>query len=336
MRVWGEIRELHVDLINSQLAYPPGAVKLLVKLEPKPREPVLCKDIKTENLLLHVKRIHIMNFPTDAFVEMLFGKVTIENGLYTATQGNGWVAHTDQSAVSDGEIIWPNQTHSLDMSPTVSVQMLKEGNVAVNVCQRAPSWVPGSKPTLIARGIAPMIRLGERLNGESEVFFKLQGPSGQELGNLLLITELIEQENESLLKIDPTFEFGSLSIESVQSVNLKNTNWITSQSPYVELELDGWKAKTKTMDHAGGNVMWAREALGDSARNESLYKETVSEHLLKVIVKSSGIKHAAGLDDVIGQGEVSLLRCGAHIGTVRELEVTLTTKDNVQAGKVAQ
>ena len=110
-----------------------------------------------------------------------------------------------------------------------------------------------TKDTLIGSGIVSIKRAVSKLDTIQELSIVLSdGKTDKPCGRVVLHVELQQAEKEDEYKIPPGFEYGTLNIATIAAFNLKNTEMIGLQDPYVVLRIgEEWEDKTFTLDDIG-------------------------------------------------------------------------------------
>jgi len=155
----------------------------------------------------------------------------------------------------------------------------------------------------------------------------LNTKSGKPAGHVVLHVEVLPEELEESYILPASFEFGRIQISRIEAFNLKNTELVGLQDPFIALKYGEWKDKTFTQDDAGSDAVWNFLAIGCDVN-----RSAIQSQVLEVTAwdENKGRAHA-----LIGTGTVSLLKCAVHMTEQVELKVKLLDAQGASAGKVS-
>jgi Ca2+-dependent lipid-binding protein len=302
----GEDVELVVLLRDDKLQST-GRLSVLVRLEPLPPKEIAIAPGFQEGTM-SVRRIVAHGLKNKEW----FGKAD----PFVCLTLDNWEGKTNSLTNEGSNVMWD----FLDMKTVVTLDMLKakdkkKHTITATVMDKNSL----RSDVLIGTGEVNITKAFTTLGTEVELSVELQDEKQKPTGRLVLfalVTDGIEPD-ESDLKINPEFEFGTLNIGKIRSFDLKNTEIFGLQDPFVELQVGGWQDKTFTKDEGGGDVLWDFLDLHCDVTSAMLLTEKMS---ITVWDENRGRKNA-----LIGRGECSLIKPGANMG--QEVEVSVSLKD---------
>lgn len=303
----GEDVELSVPLHDEKKAST-GRLTVLVRLENLPPKEIVIAPNFQEGTM-NVRRIVAHGLKNmdwfgkaDPFVELTL---------------SDWEGKTNSLTNKGSNVMWD----FLDMKMVVTRDMLKSSDkVKHTITAKVLNKNSIRKDSLIGRGEVNITKAFTTLGTEVELSIDLLDAAGQPTGRLVLyalVTDGIEPD-ESTMNICPEFEFGSLCVGKIRSFELKNTELMGLQDPFVVINLGSWEDKTFTKDDGGGDVLWDFLDLRCDVTSEMLLSEKM---MITVWDENKGRKNA-----LIGRGECSLIKPGANIG--KEVEIAVSLKDD--------
>lgn len=306
----GEEVELLVPLRNDKQEST-GRLSVLVRLENLPPKEVTISPDFHEGTL-SIRRIVAHGLANKEW----FGKADPYVRLVLAE----WESKTNALTNQGSNVMWD----FLDMKTVVTLDMLKaKDEKRHTIMAMVMDKNSVSKDKLIGVGEVKISKAFTTLGAEVELSVDLEDNKKKPTGRLVLFVTATEgiEPDECDLKVSPGFEFGTLNVGKIRSFDLKNTEIFGLQDPFVELQVGGWEGKTFTKDDGGGDVLWDFLDLSCDVTAEMLQSEKM---FVTVWDENKGLKNA-----LIGRGECSLIKPGAHVGT--EVEVAVSLKD--QKGK---
>ena len=214
-----------------------------------------------------------------------------------------------------------NAIWELDMNVNVDRKTCEEGKFDVVLRNKG-----NVDDKLIGSGQVSLRRAASKLDTLTELSMDLKSDKGKAAGRVVLYAELQKEVLDSDWVIDKNFTFGILKVSKISAFNLKNTEYLGKQDPYVVLSLGSWTEKTHAIDEAGDNACW-----------EYLSMETdMDRHMVESVtldVKVFDENHGRA-DALIGTGSVSLKSCGAQIDKLVELRVKLVDEEGKSSGRL--
>jgi Ca2+-dependent lipid-binding protein len=308
----GEEVELNFDLKDKN-GKPSGRVTAFVKLldPPPPRDFEVEIASGFDEGFAFIRRICSFGLHN---INIIPGS---KQDPYVSLKMNSWAEETNVLIDGGTNCIWD----MLDLQIPITKSSLSDGILEVEV---------KDKKNIIGSGRVPIRRAGMKLDTLVELSIDLnRSKSGKVIpsGRIVVYIEVKKPELEEDLVLDPMFQSGILTIDKISTFNLKNTEIFGLQDPYCVLKCGIWTDKTYTKDNAGGNVIWNYLNM-----STTVYSESILRHPLEVLVYD---ENTASKDVLIGNGSISLLKCGAKIGEEVELHVSLTDeKTKEKTGKV--
>jgi Ca2+-dependent lipid-binding protein len=240
---------------------------------------------------------------------------------YLKLQLLDWKAETQPMTNKGDNIVWDY----LDMKRDLTLEQLKSEKISVAAYDKNSLRADA----LIGSGEVKVIKAGVNLKQETELSLELVDAKGKTSGRVVLFVTLQEgfEPDESTLEIPPTFQFGSLHFQRIKSFDLKNTEIVGLQDPYVILKLGtDWREQTYTKDEGGSDVLWEYldlrcDVTADMLRSERLEVEVWDEN--------KGLK-----DKLIGKATTTLIKPGAFLDQEVELHVQLVDEQNKNSGRL--
>ena len=308
---------LEADLVDETGAVTGGSITLHLKATPPMKEVASLGKLHLSETfqqgILYVRRIKATNLKNVELVGKQDPYVSLK-----LTGVEGWGERTKALTDQGGEVVWD----TLKVQAPVTATGLLEGQfLEVDVFDENSM----RQDQRIGSIHLDLTRAAHMLGEEVEIGGELKGDKGQTTGHVVLVVEIREKTPEEVKVLPESFKEGSLRINRICTYDLKNTELVGKQDPYVVLSSGDWTAKTFAQIDAGGDVVW--------------------EYLqMAVPVTRAGIEGAVGLDvkamdqnigfdAFIGAGKTALSSINT-LGEEFELEVPLVDKNNRSAGKV--
>ena len=311
----GEEVELFVPLYDHK-KQSTGRLTILVRLENLPPVEVEI-DPDFQEGTMSIRRIVAHRLKNTDW----FGK----GDPYVLLSLGNWEGHTNSLTDSGSNVMWD----FLDMKLVVNVDMLKANDKSKRTIVVAVKDKNSlRKDALIGTGEVDISKAFATLGNEVELSVDLLDEKNKVAGTLVLYSTVTNgvEPDEKDLKVSPDFEFGTLNIGKIRSFELKNTELIGLQDPFVELQLGSWEDKTYTKDEGGGDVLWDFLDLHCDVTAEMLSTERM---MITVWDENKGLKNA-----LIGRGSCSLVKPGASVGKEVEVTVNLTDDKDKYSGRL--
>jgi hypothetical protein len=216
------------------------------------------------------------------------------------------------------DTLWEN----IDMDIPVSKSDLESGNFKVDICHKNEL----GNDVIIGSGSVGIRRAAAQLDQLKDLSISLID-SKQKASGRVVINVVISKSKSDDYKIPPDFEVGTFTISKINAFNLKNTEFVGKQDPYVVLKFGDWTDKTHTKDEAGDNATWDFLSIDC----ENITKQSLASQQLEVSVFDENTTRSHVL---IGKGSVSLLKCASNIKEVQKLSIDLLDEKNKNSGKV--
>jgi hypothetical protein len=137
------------------------------------------------------------------------------------------------------------------MDIPVSKSDLESGNFKVDICHKNEL----GNDVIIGSGSVGIRRAAAQLDQLKDLSISLID-SKQKASGRVVINVVISKSKSDDYKIPPDFEVGTFTISKINAFNLKNTEFVGKQDPYVVLKFGDWTDKTHTKDEAGDNATW--------------------------------------------------------------------------------
>ena len=310
----GEEVELAVSL-HDEKQVGTGRLTVLVRLENlPPKEVEIAPDFQEGTL--GVRRIVAHGLKNKEW----FGKAD----PFVCLTLDTWEGKTNSLTNQGSNVMWDY----LDMKMVVTLDMLKADEKKYTIKAVVMDKNSVRKDSLIGRGEVKISKAFTTLGTEVELSVELVDEKEKPTGRLVLFAQATDgiEPDESDLKVCPDFEFGTLSVSKIRSFDLKNTEIMGLQDPFVELQVGSWEGKTFTKDEGGGDVLWDFLDLQFDVTSEMLLSEKM---LITVWDENRGRKNA-----LIGRGECSLIKPGANVGTEVEVAVSLKDQKDKDSGRL--
>jgi hypothetical protein len=306
----GEEVELNISLVDDKKK-PAGRLSVFVRLEPPaPKEIEISKDFT--NGTFYVTRITAFGLSHTEW----FGK----SDPYVSLTIGSWEGHTNSLDNKGDNVMWDY----LDLRCPVSVDVLKREKVNVTVFDKNST----RKDAIIGTGEVRIVKAGVILDKEVELCVDLINAKGKPEGRVVLYAKVKEgvELEDSALAVDERFQFGTLSIVRIRSFELKNTEIIGLQDPYVVLKIGEWSDKTHTIDEGGGDVLWDFLDLRCDVTSDMLTQLNLDVDVFD--------ENKMSKDALIGRATCKLVKPGAFVGQEVELSVKLNDDAGNYAGRL--
>ena len=243
---------------------------------------------------------------------------------YVTLSMGSWEYQTNCLTNQGSNVMW----ECLDMKLIVDLAMLKASDrkqhcITANVMDKNSM----RKDSLIGRGEVDITRAFCQLDVEVELVVELFDEKEKPTGRLTLFAVVSDgiEPDESALEVSPDFEFGTLNIEKIKSFELKNTEIVGLQDPFVEIHLGEWSDKTYTKEEGGSDVLWDFLDLHCDVTSEMLHSEKISV----VVWDENQFKNT-----LIGRGECTLVKPGAYVGEQVSIDIKLRDDKDKYSGRL--
>jgi hypothetical protein len=189
--------------------------------------------------------------------------------------------------------------------------------------------IDGNKknPKVKGSGTVGVNHVGSALDTSTTLLCDLVDSKGKPAGTIALDCKLHNFVKEEDLRLDPTFQFGVVSIKKIAAKGLRNVELIPfdKNDPYVNLKFSDWEAETPHKNGAGADCVWK-----DMFHEIEVYPETLRDEKLKLECWDKNV----GKPQLIGTAELSLLRAAVpeNQGTEIPLPVQLMGPKGEEAG----
>lgn len=304
--------ELCVDLINAK-GKPEGRVVLYAKAKEgvEPDDSTLVVDDRFQFGTLSIVRIRSFEL-----------KNTETFGLqdpYVVLKIGEWSDKTHTIDEGGGDVLW----EFLDLRCDVTADMLTQLNLDVDVFDENKM----SKDTFIGRASCKLVKPGAFVGEEVELAVTLNDDAGNYAGRLVIYAVLSEEVPELAAVVPDSFGRGELKIKRVSGFDLKNTEVMGKQDPYVELIQEDceFHEKTTVQQDIGANPVW----------NFLDFSTIVKSNVAKVgrIQIKVWDKNTSG-DTLIGIGDVGIRKAAANLGGDVELRTKIFDENEKEAGRI--
>ena len=214
-----------------------------------------------------------------------------------------------------------NANWEVDMNVNVDRKMCEEGKF--DVVLRNKGYVDDK---VIGSGQISLRRAACKLDTLTELSVDLKSDKGKAAGRVVLYVELEKEVMDSDWVLDKNFTFGIFKVSKILAFNLKNSEYMGKQDPFVVLSVGSWTEKTHAIDEAGDNACW--EYLSMETDMDRNMVESVALDV-KVFDENHG-----RADALIGTGTVSLRPCGAQVDKIVDLRVKLVDEGGKSSGRL--
>jgi Ca2+-dependent lipid-binding protein len=244
-----------------------------------------------------------------------------QNDPYVRISYGSWVGRTEAIDGGGSNPKW----EYLDFALDVTADQVKFENLRVQVFDKNISG-----DVMIGEGEALMFSLAssDKIGKESEISVSIKDQKQNITGRVVLAVTLkpLEKTESTELKIAPGFVRGVLNVFRIATFDLKNTELMGKQDPYVKL-LHGQSVPFKTVvkQDAGSTAMW------DFLDFKNIVTvDTLSKNPLHIEVWDSNVSK----DRLIGTAEINVTKAATAIGQEFEFPASLVGKDGKsQAGR---
>jgi hypothetical protein len=220
---------------------------------------------------------------------------------------------------SGSDVLWDD----LGVRTTVTPQQIPDGSINFSVFDENNI----KKNSLIGSGSVLLRRLVSRLRKEQEISVNLVDAKGKATGRLAVRAIMSDTIPSKDKKLPEGFKSGILRIVRIRSFDLRNTELVGKQDPYVKLKLGSWSARTYTQENMGGDCLWDYLDLRADITAEELTSGNVS---LFVEAMDDNVT----FDTSIGTQSVSLQRVRS-IGEEVEESVELFDSNKKPSGRLS-
>jgi hypothetical protein len=220
---------------------------------------------------------------------------------------------------SSSNLLW----NDLGVRTTVTPQQIPDGSIDFSVFDENSV----RKNHLIGSGSVPLRRLVSRLRKEQEISVNLLDAKGKSTGRLAVKAIMSDTIPSEAKKLPEGFKSGILRIVRVRSFDLRNTELVGKQDPYVKLKLGSWSARTYTQDDMGGDCLWDYLDLRVDVTADELTSGNVS-----LLVEA--MDDNVSFDTSIGTQSISLQRVRT-VGEEVEESVELLDSNKKPSGRLS-
>ena len=307
----GEEVQLLVNLLSNK-GDPAGRLSVFVKLIEDNSDSAIAKDF--DKGTVSIQRVCVFGVQNKEMFSILGAK----QSLFTKIKFKDWSGKTPIQSSAGTDCIWEN----IDMDFDVSRSDLESGIFEVDVCSKTEFGIINS----VGVGSVQINRAASKLDQLIDLSINLKDAKGKELGRAVLYVKVSKFEVENLT-IPNSFEIGTFNISKISAFNLKNTELIGKQDPYVTLKFGDWTDKTHTIDEAGDNASWDFLSIDC----ENVTKQILRTQQLEVSVFDENTTRS---DVLIGKSSIPLLVCASKLGTVQKLTLKIMDEQDKFSGKV--
>jgi Ca2+-dependent lipid-binding protein len=290
-----------------------GKISIFLRLDyPVSNEVVLPKEFKIGTMYL--RRICAFGLANKEIIG--------SSDPYVILSIRDWEGKTNALTNQGANVVWD----FLDLRTRVTPEMLKTEKMSIQVKDKNSL----RKDAIIGIGEVKILRAGLHIGDEvlTELSAELKDINQKSSGRITIYVEVKEGEeiDEKNLKIPNDFKFGTLNITRINSFDLKNTELIGLQDPFVEIKIGDWCEKTYTKEEGGGFVLWEYldmrcDVTDDMVKNTKMEITVWDEN-------------KATSNSVIGTASATMLRPGATPGKEVEIPVSLIDNKGKFAGRL--
>ena len=306
----GEEVELNIPIVDNNMKSS-GRISAFVRLEHlPPKEVEISPNFNSGSF--YVTRITAFGLADTEW----FGK---SDPFVTLTIGN-WTATTPVLDNKGNNVMWDY----LDFRCPITADQLKREKVIVSVTNKNKMLTS----VVIGTGEVKIVSAGVILDKEIELSVPLKNGKGKSTGRVVLYVKVVEgaEIDDNDLVVDEKFQFGTLHFNKIRSFDLKNTEIIGLQDPYVVLKIGEWTDQTFPIMEGGGDVLWEYLDIRCDVTAEILMVVP-----LEIVVFDKNHRTA---DALIGHATCKLVRPGAFVGQEVELHVSLTDDAGENTGRL--
>lgn len=170
-------------------------------------------------------------------------------------------------------------------------------------------------------------RFATKFDEDVEVIENVPYNKGKKTGKIKLVGCLKRKvaKKEIQLDLPKDFEVGVLTVYSISAYNLKNTELIGKQDPYVRLTLADNFETTNTLDNAGNDPYWDNTDIQFEVNRQILANEKLNIDFFD--------ENSTRKDVKIGSASISIRKVCSRIGEKVKFETPLTTPNGESKSK---
>ena len=281
-----------------------------VPVEIKERKPAFIDGI------LNIRSIKLTNLKN---VELFGGKVD----PFAVLKYGEWSCQTKVLENSGSEVVW----NSLDFSTLVTSTEMLDDNMPLSVVIYDKNKLRSN--VIIGQVQFSMRRLVYTVGKEIDFVDDLKDHNNKPTGKISLSAESLplDESIKNKYLLSSTVREGLLHIFRISTFDLKNTELMGKQDPYVKVKIPGLKFedKTPTLDNQGGTVVFDELDLKCICKYEDIMKEKI----LFEVFDDNTIS-----DAVIGTSAISLKHYITAPNIELEIPLTIYTANKDPAGRL--